>query len=103
MEHPRVLIVDDDRALLDALPQALALRMSHVQVDTAASAQEALRQIQEQEYDAVISDIKMPGMDGIALIERLQQCSPEIPTLLITGHGERDLVVRALRAGARCA
>jgi two-component system, sensor histidine kinase and response regulator len=100
MEHPRVLIVDDDRALLDALPQAFALRMSYVQVDTAASAQEALQQMQEQEYDAVISDIKMPGMDGIALIEHLQQCSPEIPTLLITGHGERDLVVRALRAGA---
>lgn len=100
MEPPRVLIVDDDKALLDALPQTLALRMSDVQVDTAASAQEALQQMQQQEYDAIISDIKMPGMDGIALVEHLQQCSPEIPALLITGHGERDLVVRALRAGA---
>lgn len=100
MELPRVLIVDDDNALLHALPQTLALRMSHVQVDTAASAQEALQQMQEHAYDAIISDIKMPGMDGIALVEHLQQHSPEIPILLITGHGERDLVVRALRAGA---
>lgn len=100
MEQLRVLIVDDDRALLQALPQALALRMRHVQVDTIDSAVGALHQVQEQEYDAIVSDIKMPGMDGIELVEHLQQSSPETPTLLITGHGERDLVVRALRAGA---
>jgi signal transduction histidine kinase len=100
MEQPRVLIVDDDTALLHALPQMLALRMSHLQVDTAESVLGALQQAQEQDYDAIVSDIKMPGMDGITLIEHLQQRCPETPTLLITGHGERDLVIRALRAGA---
>lgn len=100
MEQPRVLIVDDDMALLQALPQALALRMRNLQVDTSDSALGALQQVQEHDYDTIVSDIKMPGMDGIELVERLQQLSPETPTLLITGHGERDLVIRALRAGA---
>ena len=100
MDNLRVLIVDDDTALLQALPQAIALRMQQVQVDTSDSAPDALQMVQQHEYDAIVSDIKMPGMDGIALIEQLQVCCPDIPTLLITGHGERDLAIQALRVGA---
>lgn len=100
MDKLRVLIVDDDHALLQALPQAIALRMKDVSVDTADSALGAIQKVQECEYDAIVSDIKMPGMDGIALIERLQVLCPDTPTLLITGHGERDLAIRALRVGA---
>ena len=100
MNKLRVLIVDDDTALLQALPQAIALRMQDIHVDTSASALEALQQVQESEYDAIVSDIKMPGMDGITLIEKLQVLCPDTPMLLITGHGERDLAIRALRVGA---
>jgi signal transduction histidine kinase len=100
MDKQRVLIVDDDLALLQALPQAIALRMKNMHVDTSDSAQNALQQVQESEYDAIVSDIKMPGIDGITLIERLQDLCPDTPTLLITGHGERDLAIRALRVGA---
>jgi signal transduction histidine kinase len=100
MDKQRVLIVDDDTALLQALPQAIALRMKNMQVDTVDSAFSALHQVREAEYDAIVSDIKMPGMDGITLIEKLHALCPETPTLLITGHGERDLAIRALRVGA---
>lgn len=100
MDKLRVLIVDDDHALLQALPHAIALRMKDVQVDIADSAPGAIQQVKEGEYDAIVSDIKMPGMDGIALIEQLQVLCPDTPTLLITGHGERDLAIRALRVGA---
>lgn len=100
MDNLRVLIVDDDTALLQALPQAIALRMQGVQIDTSDSAQGALLKAEEGSYDAIVSDIKMPGMDGIMLIERLQKLCPDTPTLLITGHGERDLAIRALRVGA---
>jgi signal transduction histidine kinase len=100
MDDLRVLIVDDDTALLQALPQAIALRMTEVKVETSDSATGALQMVQQTEYDAIVSDIKMPGMDGLALIERLRECCPDVPTLLITGHGERDLAIRALRAGA---
>jgi len=100
MSHARVLIVDDDPALLQALPQAINLRMQQVDVDVSDSADKALQLVQQQSYDAIVSDIKMPGMDGIELIERLQIFCPDTPTLLITGHGEHTLAVQALRVGA---
>ena len=96
----QILLVDDDVALLQALPQALFLRIDDVRIDTCDSALEALEQIQEHDYDAIVSDIKMPGMDGLALLEKIQELRPETPTLLITGHGEHELAVQALRGGA---
>src|SRR6202165_2376704 len=99
-EIPYVLIVDDDTALLAALPQALSLRLTAVEVDTSDSALHALDLIREHDYDAIVSDIKMPGMDGLALLAKIQDLRPDTPTLLITGHGEHDLAVQALRGGA---
>lgn len=98
--QPCILIVDDDAALLQALPQALSLRLPEVQVMTSDSAVEALEQVQRYDYDAIVSDIKMPGMDGLALLTRTKELRPETPMLLITGHGEHDLAIRALRGGA---
>lgn len=98
--RPYVLIVDDDPALLQALPQTLYLRIPGVKVDTCDSAMEALKQIQEHDYDAIVSDIKMPGMDGLVLLTKIKELRPETPTLLITGHGEHELAIHALRGGA---
>src|SRR3989442_1590012 len=100
MSAARVLVVDDDMALLEALPEAVRLRMETVTVDTCATASEALERIEATDYDAIISDIKMAGMDGLALLARIRALRPATPTLLITGHGEHDLAVRALRGGA---
>lgn len=99
-ESPIILIVDDDAALLQALPQTLALRFPEVRVETAESALVALKQIEQRTYDAIVSDIKMPGMDGLALLAKIKELSPDTPTLLITGHGEHDLAIQALRGGA---
>jgi len=95
-----VLIVDDDPALLQALPQALGLRMGGVTVETADSAAAALDRIAARDYDAIVTDIKMPGMDGLALLAEIRKHRPDTPTLIITGHGENELVVHALRGGA---
>src|SRR5687768_16565657 len=95
----RVLLVDDDDALLEALPTALRMRMADVTVDTCDSAVRALDYIDRTDYDAIVSDIKMPGMDGLALLGEVKVRRPETPTLLITGHGEHDLAVEALRGG----
>jgi two-component system, OmpR family, phosphate regulon sensor histidine kinase PhoR len=100
VSDPRILIVDDDPALLEALPQALSLRMEGLQVDTCDSAPPALLKIQETDYDAIVTDVKMPGMDGLALLREIRKIRPSTPTLLITGHGERELTVEALRGGA---
>jgi DNA-binding NtrC family response regulator len=99
-EPARVLIVDDDPALLQALPQALRLRMAEVTVETADSAAAALDRIAARDYDAIVTDIKMPGMDGLALLAEIRRRQPDTPILIITGHGEYDLSVRALRGGA---
>jgi two-component system, sensor histidine kinase and response regulator len=100
MKPLRVLIVDDDPALLQALPETLRLRMGGVTVDTADSAAAALDRIADREYDAIVTDIKMPGMDGLDLLAEIRTRRPDTPTLIITGHGENELVVRALRGGA---
>ena len=96
----RILLVDDDAALLDALPEALRLRMNGIQIDTSETATDALERIRETDYDVIVSDIKMPGMDGLALLHEIRELRPATPTLMITGHGERDLAVQALRGGA---
>ncbi len=100
MKQPCILIVDDDTALLQALPQAIFLRMQDVKVETCDSALEALELIKQNEYDAIVSDIKMPGMDGLALLGKIQELCPRTPTLLITGHGDHNLAIQALRGGA---
>jgi two-component system phosphate regulon sensor histidine kinase PhoR len=96
----RILVVDDDAALLEALPETLRLRVEEIDVDTCDSAPDALELIEKIDYDVIVSDIKMPGMDGLALLDEIKQRRPTTPTLLITGHGERDLAVAALRGGA---
>src|SRR5207244_10400827 len=60
----------------------------------------ALDRIAARDYDAIVTDIKMPGMDGLALLAEIRARRPDTPTLMITGHGEYDLAVRALRGGA---
>ncbi|HYY34644.1 MAG TPA: ATP-binding protein [Gaiellaceae bacterium] len=100
MTRPRILLVDDDTALLEALPETLRLRADGIEVDICDSAPGALKLIEETDYDVIISDIKMPGMDGLALLAEIKERRPDTPTLLITGHGERDLAVAALRGGA---
>jgi signal transduction histidine kinase len=100
VNNVRILLVDDDHSLLEALPEAIRLRMDGLQIDTADTASSALERLHEVDYDAIVTDIKMPGMDGLALLEEIQQIRPRTPTLLITGHGEQDLAVQALRGGA---
>lgn len=96
----RILIVDDDPALLEALPEAVHLHIGAIDIDTCDSATAAVERLEESEYDAIVTDIKMPGMDGLALLSVIREKWPATPTLLITGHGEGDLGLRALEGGA---
>ena len=100
MNAPHILLVDDDAALLQALPHMIALRMHGVTVDTADSAIEALEYIRLHDYDAIVSDIKMPGMDGLELLARIREIRPQTPTLLITGHLDQTLLIEAMKNGA---
>ena len=96
----RILIVDDDPALLEALPETVRLRIGPIGIDTCDSAAAAVEHIEARDYDAIVTDIKMPGMDGLALLSVIKERRPSTPTLLITGHGEDDLGLRAMAGGA---
>src|SRR5579885_829029 len=97
---PRLLLVDDDPTLLAALTTTIALRIPGSDVHTASSAQSALSMIEAIDFDAIVSDIKMPRMDGFELMAAVLKIRPTTPTLLITGHGDHELAVNALNAGA---
>jgi PAS domain S-box-containing protein len=96
----RLLIVDDDVPMLTALSGVVETRLPGAVIDTAASGHAALDRIAQIDYDAIVSDIKMPGMDGLELMNRVLTMRPSTPTLLVTGHGDHDLGVKALNAGA---
>jgi len=96
----RVLLVDDDPLTLLGLTATLEARLQHIAIDTCESAASALDKIAVIDYDVIVSDLKMPGMDGLALMERVLTLCPTTPILLMTGHGDHDLGVRALKAGA---
>src|SRR5947208_16182778 len=74
--------------------------MRGVAVGTADSAAAALDRMAARDYDAIVTDIKMPGMDGLGLLAEIRGRQPDTPTLMITGHGEYDLALQSLRGGA---
>src|SRR5687767_13204566 len=96
----RLLIVDNDAVLAEVLSEVVTGLMDGVDVDIATSGPEALQRLGEKEYDAVAADIKMPGMDGIELLAAIRGRWPELPTLMITGHGDYEIAIRAVRNGA---
>ena len=94
----QVLLVDDDPHLRQALSQTLDL--AGLKVVALADAQGLAGRIEEDWPGVVVSDIRMPGIDGLQLLEQLHARDSELPVLLITGHGDVPLAVQAMRAGA---
>lgn len=95
-----ILLVDDDVTFLYSLSEALHIHLPSVSVVTCNSGWGALRQIETRNYDAIISNIKMPLMDGLELLHSLQIRQLQIPTILVTGYEDDEQVVQALRQGA---
>jgi two-component system C4-dicarboxylate transport response regulator DctD len=94
----QVLLIDDDPHLRQALSQTLDLAGLHV--TSLGDARGLAARIGHDWPGVVVSDIRMPGLDGLQLLEQLHQQDPELPVLLITGHGDVPLAVQAMRAGA---
>ncbi len=93
-----VLIVDDDAAMREMLVSLL--EEEGLQASTADAADAAVEQVREDDFDAVISDIKMPGKDGVELVGELRALRPDTPVILMTAFGSIDSAVSAMRAGA---
>jgi two-component system, response regulator YesN len=82
----RVLLIDDDKHLLTALPAVFTRSPCVITVDTASSAEQALSLIQATEYDTIVSDFSMPGLNGIELLKECKAVRPDIPIILLTGY-----------------
>ncbi|THV15110.1 sigma-54-dependent transcriptional regulator [Rhizobium rhizophilum] len=98
MNSGLVLLVDDEEELRFSTSQALELH--GLQVKAFASADEILSRVGFGFDGVVVSDIRMPGMDGMTLMQRIRELDHEIPVILVTGHGEVQLAVKAMREGA---
>ncbi len=94
----KVAIVDDEADMRQSISQWLAL--SGFETETFASAEDALKGIAPDYPGVVVSDIKMPGMDGMAFLKRLMSLDSGLPVIMITGHGDVPMAVEAMRVGA---
>lgn len=94
----KIAIVDDEQDMRQSISQWLAL--SGFETETYASAEEALKTIGADYPGVVVTDIKMPGMDGMAFLKRLMSVDSSLPVIMITGHGDVPMAVEAMRVGA---
>jgi DNA-binding NtrC family response regulator len=95
--HNRILVVDDEVGIRDLLSKTLAL--AEYEVETVGDAAMALERIREADYDLVIADLKMPGMDGLTLIRQVKQIRPDLPVIIITGFSTESSAVEAVNLG----
>ena len=93
----RVLVVDDEASIRDLLSKTLAL--AEYDVDTAADASTALGRVRAAEYDLLIADLRMPGMDGLTLIRQVKRIRAELPVIIITGFSTESSAIEAVNLG----
>lgn len=95
---PRVLIVDDEEKFADYLCKRL---VNHeYNVETASSGEEAIEKIQKANYDVVILDILMPGIDGIEALRTIKKLKPLVEVIMLTGHASVESGVEGMKLGA---
>jgi signal transduction histidine kinase len=95
----RILVVDDEKEIRDILFKALT-RIAGFQVELAENGEEALDKIGNEKFALVLTDLKMPKMDGLQLVTEIAKSRPEILTVLMTGHGSIDSAIEAMKRGA---
>ncbi|MBF9254333.1 sigma-54-dependent Fis family transcriptional regulator [Pontibacter sp. 172403-2] len=95
---PKILIVDDERAIRSTLKEIL--EFEDYNVDEAEDGEKALQLMGKAKYDVVLCDIKMPGMDGIEVLEKAMELTPDTPFIMISAHGTIDTAVEATKKGA---
>ncbi|HKK16493.1 MAG TPA: response regulator, partial [Gammaproteobacteria bacterium] len=93
-----VWIVDDDKSIRWVLEKALS--RADVNISSFSDPRQVLERIQYETPDVLISDIRMPGLDGISLLEKIKEHSPEVPVIIMTAYSDLDRAVSAFREGA---
>ena len=93
-----ILVVDDDRPIRSTLKEIL--EFEKFKVDDAEDGLAAISKVEKNTYDLILCDIKMPKMDGIEVLQKIQELKPEIPVVMISGHGDIETAVGAIKMGA---
>jgi two-component system nitrogen regulation response regulator NtrX len=95
---PRILIIDDEKSIRNTLKDILTYEK--FDVDEAADGSEGIKKAESGAYDLILCDIKMPKMDGIEVLAKLQEINADIPVVMISGHGTIETAVEAIKKGA---
>ncbi len=98
MGNAKILVVDDEKSIVKALKNILEYEKYKVEVSYDGF--EAVEKFKNEQFDLVLCDIKMPKMDGIETLEKLREIDPDVPVIMITGHGTIETAVEALKKGA---
>lgn len=98
MEPVRVLFVDDEEDLVKAVVQRLNIR--GIDAIGEASGLDALQRLKEERFDAVVLDVRMPGLGGLEVLHAIKKSKPGLEVILMTGHGSKETVDEAYRLGA---
>jgi DNA-binding NtrC family response regulator len=94
----KVLLVDDEKDFLDIMSERMEAR--GMTVKTADSADKALEMLENESFDAIVMDFKMPGMDGIQALKNIKTQKPELQIILLTGYATVEKTVEAMKIGA---
>lgn len=94
----QILIIDDERAIRKTLGEILSYE--GYKVEEASDGEEGLKKFKEKSYDVVLCDIKMPKLDGIEFLDKAREANPDIPIIMISGHGTIETAVEAVKKGA---
>lgn len=94
----KILIIDDEKAIRKTMTEILGFE--GYEIDEASDGQEGLKKFSEKNYDIVLCDIKMPKMDGLEFLEQARLVNPDVPVIMISGHGNIDTAVEAVKKGA---
>ena len=96
----KILIIEDEKAIRNVLSNILIEEDKNHEVDTAENGLEGFEMLTQNTYDLVLCDIKMPKMDGMELLEKAMAIQPDIPIVMISGHGDLDTAVESIKKGA---
>lgn len=97
---PKILLIEDEASIRRVLSKILTEESDTYQVDEAEDGASGFEKIKATDYDLVLCDIKMPKMDGVELLEAVKKIKPEIPMVMISGHGDMETAINAMRLGA---
>lgn len=97
---PKILIIEDEQSIRRVLKKIISEENKTYEVDEAEDGLEGLEMIQNTDYDLILCDIKMPKADGVEVLEKVRKLKPEIPVVMISGHGDLDVAVQTMRIGA---